>query len=164
MLLRKIFREGLYLRRWYLWGAPKMADGSSPLNEDGTVKDAAIWPDFGIYLHAIHKPDAECDLHNHPWRWCVAIILWGGYEEERLAWLSGRTKGWYWPAVIRRVLRPFSINWLTPADYHRIDKLRGKVSWSLFITGPRFQEWGFFNRETFKFTPIKEYRRQRNAT
>ncbi|MGN6103521.1 MAG: hypothetical protein ACTHU0_00210 [Kofleriaceae bacterium] len=33
-------------------------------------------------------------------------------------------------------------NRLTDTDYHRVRELRGDV-WTLFITGPRVQDWGF---------------------
>lgn len=89
-------------------------------------------------LHKFHRPDNDRALHNHPWKWSLSIILCGSYTEERLDLHTGTTD-------IRR-LRFF--NFLTEHDYHRVSELHGNV-WTLFITGPRIQDWGFMTPAGF---------------
>ncbi len=83
-------------------------------------------------LHNFHRPDSDRYLHNHPWRWAFSIVLSGSYDEERLVDDSGETK--------HRRVRWFNV--LRADDYHRVTKLHGDV-WTLFVTGPRVQDWGF---------------------
>lgn len=90
-----------------------------------------------IKLHQIKRPDSDRCQHNHPWGF-IRFILWGGYVEE------------YGEDNQVQVLRPGTITWC-PANFrHRITRLlNGRTSWSLVITGPRIQSWGFFTREGF---------------
>lgn len=44
------------------------------------------------------------------------------------------------PWVEARLVRWF--NWITDQDFHKIVELRGAV-YTLFVTGPRTQSWGF---------------------
>ena len=114
-----------YLTRWYL------------------VRVLRQWLP-GVFPHYFHRSDHDRELHNHPWRWAVAIILKGGYYEHRY---DSRTK-----QTRVRYLPPISVSILTPDIFHRVvllDEARG--SWSLFIAGPRFQEWGFLDIETGQF-------------
>lgn len=122
------------------------------------------WRLFGIrpFLHHMHREDLDRDLHNHPWAWAISIVLSGSYDEVRLtpdaedlALLAA-----YVPrsiltlsdfVITRRVRR---INVLTSRDYHRITQLHGDV-WTLFITGPRVQEWGFLVEG--KHVPERDY-------
>lgn len=89
-----------------------------------------------VFLHHFHRPDGDRNLHNHPWTWAASAILCGSYDEERLVApeLDGNLA-----TDVRRV-RWF--NWLTDQDYHAVKKLHGDV-WTLFVTGPRVQDWGF---------------------
>jgi len=84
-----------------------------------------------VRLHHFHRPDAGPHLHNHPFRWAFSIVLSGSYRETRLR--VGSTP------VARRV-RHFNL--LTDRDYHMIQQLHGDV-WTLFVVGPRVQQWGF---------------------
>jgi hypothetical protein len=98
------------------------------------------------YLHRMYRPDADRALHNHPWRWAVAIVLAGGYTEERLK--GGK--------VITRRMRPGRFNFLGPQSFHRITELHGKETWTLFIAGQRVSDWGFMDPER-GLVPHKEY-------
>lgn len=92
----------------------------------------------GVYLHHFHRPDVDQHLHNHPWSWTKSLVLSGAYVETRLVPnpdpLSAGGK-----VEIRVVGRT---NSLTKDDYHKVDLLCGDV-WTLFIVGPRVQDWGF---------------------
>lgn len=103
------------------------------------------------YLHRFFLPDLDRDLHNHPWKWSVSFILAGGYEEERLVGAkfvpcmvegipSVRSIG---GRIIKRRLRPFTLNILGPNDFHRVTRLCGSQSWSFFLAGRKFKGWGF---------------------
>lgn len=137
-----------YLSRFYIFGRPKMADGSDPFERDGSPKVGVIWPtsSIGVYLHKFHRGDDDEELHNHPWRWAVSLILSGGYVEERR---FGET-------VYRRIVRPGMLNFISADDFHRVE-LRGREAWSLFVVGPKFTGWGFWNRHTGKFTPWRQF-------
>jgi len=118
-----------YLTRWYL------------------VRVFRRWVP-GVFLHYFHRSDHDRELHNHPWKWAVAIILRGGYYEHRLE----RNK-----ETRVRYLPPISVNLLTPDTFHRVVLLdEKKGAWSLFIAGPKFREWGFVDLESGKFESISE--------
>lgn len=159
-------REGKdpYLSRWYL-------------REHRRGKGIAA------FLHKFHRGDDDQELHCHPWVWSIAVILSGGYVEERRVARSvrcscgavrirrvrgvnvakferqhaghGRMLVKY--RVISRIVRPGTINFIRGSDFHRVDLL-GDESWSLFIAGPQTGEgWGFWNRMTSEFTPWREF-------
>lgn len=91
-----------------------------------------------IKLHNILRADNDRCHHNHPW-WFVRLVLWGGYEEV------------YGEDNRTQILRPGSITYCPVEFRHRITRLlNGKSSWSLVITGPRVQSWGFFTRLGFQ--------------
>jgi hypothetical protein len=160
-------RDGLaYLTRWYLWGAPKVpADFVSPFDEYGNPIPEAVWADgIGVYLHRVHRSDDELALHNHPWMWARAIILHGGYLEER------RTR---WDIVRGYRRRPGDVVELDAGTFHRVqlakcgcrvcvsvpEAERADVeSWSLFVCGPKHgRSWGFWDRDTGVFLPWREF-------
>jgi hypothetical protein len=101
-------------------------------------------------IHHILRSDAGRDFHDHPWPY-LTIILRGGYYEWRPIFdKSGLYKGekcrWYGPGSI--IFRP-------ARSWHRLELDRwlvlenGKVvtqdktAWTLFITGPKSNSWGF---------------------
>lgn len=116
-----------YLTRYYLFG-----------------KDCK-WGN--IYLHHFHCSDTDVGesgsylLHSHPW-WGLSFILAGGYEEERRV-------SEIWTYVLRKTVRPFTFNYLSPDDCHRVDLLQ-QDAWSIFICGSRSEkrDWYFWDRET----------------
>jgi hypothetical protein len=116
-----------YLTRCYLFG-----------------KDRA-WGN--VYLHHFHSSDQGDELHNHPWEWGLSLILAGGYSEE---YRKGDTRDeWH---VARREKGPGELNLIRCAHFHRVDLHdEEKGAWSLFFTGPRTQDWGFWDRHTKEF-------------
>jgi hypothetical protein len=127
-----------YLTRYFLTKGSSKTEGM-----DRHASDAPLW---GLYLHCFHRSDDAGELHSHPWRWAVSLVLRGGYSEERRVGNS----------VERRLVRPWSFNLLTRRDFHRVDLLDGEA-WTLFLVGPTCQSWGFWNRETLKYTPWKKF-------
>lgn len=83
-----------------------------------------------MYLHHFLRSDFDRALHDHPWD-STSIILKGAYIEH-----SWREK---WA-----VRREGDVTSRLAMDAHRIELIDGKPVWSLFITGPKIREWGFY--------------------
>lgn len=142
-----------YLSRYYVFGKPTMPDGSSPFDRFGNPKKGATWNDgIGLYVHKFHRSDADGELHNHPFKWSLAFVIAGGYIEERR---KGST-------VITRIVRPLSFNWISLRDFHRVDLIE-KDAWTLFLVGPKAASWGFWNRDTLRYTPWREFLESQRA-
>lgn len=88
---------------------------------------------FNVYLHHILRDDDDRALHDHMYV-NVSVLLRGAYYEVL------PTKG----ATLRRVLRRAgAVVFRWPSSAHRLE-VAGSDCWSLFITGPRVREWGFW--------------------
>lgn len=133
-----------YLTRYYLAGNTKS------VTQKG---DAKGW---GLYLHHFHRSDDAGDLHSHPWRWAVSLILRGGYAEE---FIECGPRG----QIQVRWREAGQLNLIRPTTYHRVDLHRGDT-WTLFFSGPRCASWGFVLRETRQFIPWKQYRANGGGT
>ncbi len=132
-------REGVeeYLSRWYLIGRPRPADPGLKGNlSDHTT---SIWQRLpvNLFLHRFHRSDEGGKLHSHPWPWGVSFVLVAGYSEERR---DG-------DEVVRRRVRPFTLNFLRGEDYHRVDLIDGQEAWTLFLVGPKTDSWYFWDRD-----------------
>lgn len=142
-----------YLSRHYLIGLPRMPDGSWPFDARGDAREGVIWKSVvGLYLHRFHRGDNDRELHNHPWKWSVSLILAGGYREER-------RQG---DIVVERVLRPGRLNWIGHDDFHRVDLIDGEA-WTLFLAGPKVSTWGFWNRATGLFLHWRDFLASKRA-
>ena len=105
-----------YLRRWWI----------IPRNR---------W--VNVYLHEFRADDDDRALHDHPWASC-SILLSGWYFEHVPA--DPRD-----PAgpTIDRLRIAGDITARRPSAPHRI-KLGARPTITLFLTGPRVREWGFW--------------------
>ena len=90
-------------------------------------------PIFNIYIHLFLRSDDDRALHDHPWI-NFSWLLSNAYTEHRIEQGGINTK----------TLR-------TEGDWcfrrsgkmaHRIELTNGPC-WTLFITGPRYRQWGF---------------------
>lgn len=125
-----------YLTRWYVWPSGPRSSGDA----DDVTPDAP----FAVFIHFFHRSDKDRDQHSHPWSKSLALILKGGYIEER--------------GDMRRTMRPGRINIISKDDYHRVELLEPtKGSWSLFIAGRNVSSWGFRDTETGEHIPWREY-------
>lgn len=114
---------------------------------------------FGVtfYLHRFVSSDSEEHLHNHPWRYGAALILSGGYTEERAFDICPHVAG---SGCLTQKVRRGWYNRVDGNTIHRImDALPG--TWTLFVHGPRAtvdvevagairkltKGWGFFERK-----------------
>lgn len=90
-------------------------------------------PIFNIYLHDIRRSDDDRALHDHPWL-NLSILIAGRYIEHTID--AG--------GIERRVVRRAgSIKFRLARDAHRLEVEPGHRAISLFVTGPRWRQWGF---------------------
>jgi len=106
-------RDDPYLLRWYV----------IPRN-----------PVCNIYVHMFLRSDDDWAHHDHPWVFNVSFLLFGLYDElrVRLGGVEQRT---------RRVAGDWKLR-VGPAP-HRLELVDNQPCWTLFITGPRYRNWGF---------------------
>jgi len=89
---------------------------------------------FNVYVHLFLRSDDDRALHTHPWA-NLSILLKGGYREHTLRGARDMRAG------------DWRLRW-TGSIAHRIELTHGPC-WTLFITGPRYQEWGFLCPQGF---------------
>lgn len=108
-----------------------------------------------VYLHFFFRGDSDRELHNHPKKWAMSLILTGGYEEERWDPVKGKT--------FFRTVRPLTFNTICKEDFHKVTLLKPEEGcWTLFFSKGREHEsdgtdWGFLNAETLEYTPWGKY-------
>lgn len=98
---------------------------------------------FNIYLHHVIRSDDDRALHDHPW-WNVSIVLQGGYYEEVPVIPGMYAYGWRHTKKTWRGVG--SVIYRKALSIHRliISPYAPKETWTLFITGPKIREWGFW--------------------
>ena len=97
---------------------------------------------FNIYLHRFGRSDDDRALHDHPW-FSVSFLLKGEMIEHSF-------KG------IRHI--PWLIPVFRTAKFaHRLELVKGPV-WTIFITGPRIRQWGFFCKNGWRHWRVFEDR------
>lgn len=127
---------------------------------------------FGIAarVHQILRSDQDRHYHDHPW-WYISIVLRGGYFEVTPCGECGISE--------RKWRGPGSIAFRRASSWHRLElkddgllycidpeKTYGETvamrirqdpnaCWTLFITGPASQQWGFL--VDGKKVPASEY-------
>jgi len=92
-------------------------------------------------LHEILRSDNDRHLHDHPFDY-TTLILEGGYFEETP--VDPRD-----PAGLRQTEwhAPGSVITRRATDAHRLVIPEGKTCTTLFMTGPRWREWGFHTED-----------------
>lgn len=131
----------LYLTRYVLWGKAALGEGGEEPAHSG-------------FLHLIHRPDADRDLHDHPWQWGASLILSGGYTEVRRGtWPSGDLT-----CKHEKSYKHGDLNVLRRGDYHRIASVEPNT-WTLFLCGRVVGDWGFLSDG--KHVPHVEYLTER---
>lgn len=90
-------------------------------------------PLFNVYLHHFLRSDDDRALHDHPWS-SMSILLRGAYTEHTID-AGGIHR--------RQVLQAGDVRLRASGRFaHRIE-LHAGACWTLFVTGPRYREWGF---------------------
>ena len=121
------------LKRWFstlLSGKPHFVVGSpeSPYLYRWFLIPRNRW--LNVYLHKFLRDDEDRALHDHPWN-SVSVCLRGGYDEQT-------------DAGVKR-FRVGSVKYRSATYRHRvIVSTLGRPAWTLFITGRRVREWGFW--------------------
>jgi hypothetical protein len=109
-------------------------------------------PWFGVFVHHIFRPDADRDLHDHPWPF-ASFVIWGSYTEvySLVHDLVARA----------RVLLPqqhyrrhFSFHRMPLNKAHMITQVE-PGTWTLVFVGRRQQDWGFYVQGGW--VPWREY-------
>lgn len=99
-------------------------------------------PFFNVYLHEFRRSDDDRALHDHPWIFNASWILRGKYIEHTIkaGGLLFRTHRQTGDFKLRFGKAP-----------HRVELINENGEplscWTLFITGPRVREWGFYCME-----------------
>jgi hypothetical protein len=93
---------------------------------------------IAVRVHEILRSDDDRAFHDHPWSY-LTIILRGGYTEVKPLWdvngfYLGETRTFYGERSV--LFRP-------ARSWHRLEICDGLPAWTLFITGPKVQSWGF---------------------
>lgn len=96
-----------------------------------------------FYLHRFVSGDDERHVHDHPWGTALALVLAGGYTEERLTALCP-DYGWL---CDYRGMFPGRVNVIRARDFHRVTR-PALETWTLFCHSPRVKSWGFYSRHT----------------
>lgn len=91
-------------------------------------------PLFNIYLHCFLRSDDDRALHDHPWS-NLSVLLKGRYVEHTIkaGGINIRTERKAGDLKLR----------LFGSFAHRLELIDGEPCWTLFITGPRYRQWGF---------------------
>lgn len=123
------------LKKWFMgWlrGGPHFVVGepSDPYMLRWYLIPRNLFVNF--YIHKFLKDDTDRASHDHPWM-SLSLCLWRGYWEE-----VGKHRDY------RRWIGPLSITFRPATWAHRVELKDGKPAWTLFITGPRVREWGFW--------------------
>jgi hypothetical protein len=98
---------------------------------------------FGVFLHHFVGSDEPDVLHDHPWNWGVALVVRGGYFEDRCQ-RPGSERA-------RRWLGPGRLNVLQPGVFHRVELRDSRAAWTLFVHGRKTRRWGFLDLVTGLF-------------
>lgn len=127
--------------------------GCGPVSRRRPV--ARLFQKLGVAarINNIKRSDSDRAYHDHPW-WFFTIILFGGYYE--VAPLYSKS-GAYIGAECN-FYGPGTILFRRATDFHRLILPEGKTAWTLFITGPYKQKWGFMEDPRTKVKiPYREY-------
>ncbi len=135
--------QEVYMGRWWLF---------NPYDRETHI-GRIRWCPWSIRVHHIMRPDADRDLHDHPWN-ARTVILHGWYTEERLEqhkladflkddadirWVPGDETR----MLVSRHRKDGDTARLNHGEYHRINEVSPGGVLTLFITSRRKCDWGF---------------------
>lgn len=106
--------------------------------------------DGGCYIHRFLRDDDDRALHDHPWR-SMSILLEGETREQYAPNLTDPRD----PSQYKsRDLKPGDVVFRDAGFSHRIELLT-KSAVTLFITGSRDRDWGFWCQQGWR--PWQEF-------
>lgn len=97
---------------------------------------------IAVRVHHICTADLDRSLHDHPWDW-VSIVLRGWYLEARPSHIAPCFHGEEEELTHITARHAGSFAFRHATDRHRITHVEPET-WTLFITGPKVQWWGFY--------------------
>lgn len=117
---------------------------------------------FNIYLHKFLRDDDDRALHDHPW-YSVSLLLKGGYWEHVYIDPEKHPEEYQNPygnevLSVQECVRRYTgdVIFRSALHRHRIELINGKPAWTIFMTGPKIRDWGFWCPQGFvhweKFT------------
>ena len=89
-----------------------------------------------LYLHR-HCGDDREPLHDHPWH-SLSLCIKGSYWEHIRSAGVALIKRRRWDLVYRKAETPHRIK------LHRNADGSTSPAWTLFLTGPKVRDWGFY--------------------
>lgn len=131
-------KDDPYLLRWYIIPRNKV---------------------FNIYLHKFCRSDDDRALHDHPWLFNCSILLRGSYFEHRFKQRKNEYARSTLPGITKKFRNAFSFVFRWRKSPHRVELMprvdidtngnrhyhpAEQPCWTIFITGPRVREWGFY--------------------
>lgn len=141
----------LYMERY--WLVPSRAYEKEPDSRYSTLcklhKRPFGWllQRFGVSvrIHRLHTPDLDRHMHDHPWPF-VSVVLRGFYVEARPRQIEPAFFGDVHTveSMQMRVRGTGSIAFRRATDRHSILSTSVGEVWTLFITFPKRQWWGFY--------------------
>lgn len=144
-----------YMLRWWLVPYSNTAEGEGcgPVSWRRPIAKVLQFFGIAVRIHLILRSDDARAMHNHPW-WFVSLMLQGDYLEYRPVYINGRYCGnsseryGAGKLIFRRA-----------NSLHRLHLFPGESALTLFITGPRRQDWGFAEdlEKPRQITPANEY-------
>ena len=117
---------------------PDLVIGSPPYMARWHVIPRNRW--LNVYYHRIMRSDADRALHDHPWPFNISILLDGSYVEVTPADRHDPAG----PVQRRRYDEGAVLVRMGGTYAHRLELLGDRFCRTLFITGPRVREWGFW--------------------
>lgn len=100
-------------------------------------------PFFNIYVHEFLRSDDDRALHDHPWLFNASWLLQGAYIE----WVpSGLKQNPLRPTCKFLSAGQWKFRWGSAPHRVQLHRAGGaeKPCWTVFITGARVREWGFY--------------------
>lgn len=99
-----------------------------------------------VYLHEFCRSDTDRALHDHPYLFNASWLLAGDYTEHTFSSKPLKRAALPSTQAVVRERGDFVFRW--GGAPHRIvldERLSGPAHvWTLFFTGPRVREWGFW--------------------
>lgn len=126
-----VFREG---RRWRALSEDerqRLFQKNNPRHDIGEGRN--------VYIHRFLRSDDDRALHDHPWPWRT-IVLEGEYLEHRPADPNDPSG----PTVTHHHRAGDIGTRRSGTEAHRVELIDGKPALTLFVTGRREREWGFW--------------------
>lgn len=101
---------------------------------------------FNVYVHEFLRSDDDRAHHDHPWAFNASWMLDGQYLEHTI------TAG---GALVKTHRQAGDFKFRLGKAPHRVELYRDPYAelnhefpcWTVFITGPRVREWGFYCME-----------------